>query len=148
MSTTILSVPTASIFFCPVKAVGAWAASSDYRWAYAMNHHMRWGKRVSQVVAPTKAMLLTENGCYPDLINMPSISYGLFGHDSGPSIAGPAHGGKGIPFAYVDGHAEFWRRIPPPPPAGDYIYDSVYPWTHRSFWGFDPPWDCGWCSYP
>lgn len=132
-SSPVNSVPPASMFRCPVEAKGAWADGVGNRWAYAMNHDLRLDKKIQEVADPTKTMVLTEGGAYADLLHGPHLSYSFWGHDSGPSVAGPAHGGKGIPFAYVDGHADFWRRVPPDTTA--MIFDASYPWTHSSFWG-------------
>ena len=132
-STPVVSVANTSIFHCPVKAVGLWANQIGNRWAYAMNHDLRMDRKFDHVADPTKAMLFTEGGAYADLLHGGHLEYAFWGHNAGPSIAGPAHGGQGIPFAYVDGHADFWRRVPPD--ATTLMFDHTQPWTHTAFWG-------------
>ena len=121
-------LPTTSIFYCPIET---WSVSGKVKWTYAMNHDLRFDRRIDEIVDTTKAMLLTEDSAFGDLIHGGQLSYAFWGHDFG--IFGPAHGGKGIPLAYVDGHAGFWRRVPPDATA--MMYDPSYPWTHTSFWG-------------
>jgi prepilin-type N-terminal cleavage/methylation domain-containing protein len=128
------AVPNTSVFYCPVRTTGLWAASYGYRWPYAMNRDLRMlNRKVTDVRDPTKAVLLTEGGAYADLLHGGHLEYAFWGHSSGSDIAGPAHGGKGIPLGYVDGHADFWRRVPPD--AFTLSYDRSQPWTHTSFWG-------------
>jgi len=134
------SIPRNSVLYCPVEARDP-QAGANKRFFYAMNHDLRYNgavsnpqatKKISQVVSVSKAMAFTENGMYEDVLHVPFLEYGFYGHPAGYSVAGPSHGGKGVSIAYVDGHAEFWRRIPPP---NEYTVDPSVPWTHKLFWG-------------
>lgn len=132
-----------SVAFCPVDALG-YNANPFKKWRYAMNHDLRYDgavsnpqptKKIASVMDASKAMAFTENGMYRDVIHMPALEYAFYGHPAGDYVAGPAHGGKGIGIAYVDGHAEFWRRVPS---QSEYMTDRTVPWTHKPFWGMNP----------
>jgi len=131
----VTAVPITSIFRCPVLAKGSSADLVANHWAYAVNHDLRSGKKVHEItVDPTKVMLVTEDGIFADLTQVGYLDNAFWGWNGGadPGIAGPAHGGKGIPVAYVDGHADFWRKVPP---LGSNLNDGSYPWAHSTWWG-------------
>ncbi|MBI4026443.1 MAG: type II secretion system protein [Verrucomicrobia bacterium] len=145
------ALSTSSVFYCPVKIKPGTSGPASGKWPYAMNHDLRCNasgtrpdKKISEVVDQSKAMAFTENGVYGDVLHGPFLQYGLYGHPAGPQVAAPAHGGKGLPIGYVDGHAEFWRRVPP---FSEYQTDFTLPWTHRSFFGIrqtgNPTYDSG-----
>jgi prepilin-type N-terminal cleavage/methylation domain-containing protein len=136
------AAPVASIFRCPVEAKGSEANLVGKRWAYAVNHDLRSGKKVNDIaVDPTRVMLVTEGGIYADLLHVGFLDNSFWGWNGGDvSVAGPAHGAKGIPLAYLDGHADFWRRVPP---LGSNLNDGSYPWAHTTWWGRT---DCGGAS--
>ena len=134
----VYAVPSTSVFRCPVRAEGLFGASPNYlngHWSYAMNGDLRRDRKLAQVVSAAKTMLLTECGVY-DADNPGRMELAFYPYEyTMPELGGPAHGGKGIPIAYVDGHAEFWRKVPP---IGSSATDSSFPWTHTSFWGRFP----------
>jgi len=141
-----------SVALCPLPAVGSWA-NPYKRWRYAMNHDLRYNgavsnpqptKKLSSVLAKhSRVFTFTENGGYEDVIHPPFLKYGFWGRPTSdayplpitPEYAGPAHGGKGIAIAYLDGHAEFWKGNPDP---DNYDTAAIYPWTHKPFWGMNP----------
>ena len=141
------SVSSTTAFFCPIETTGLWSQWTDNRWAYAMNRDLRFERKISKKcgIEPSRIMIFTEGGAYADLLHVPHLQYAFWGHDIGPSIAGPSHGGKGIPILYLDGHGEFWHDIPPsyftmgtyPPygPTNMYVANPAYPWTHTPWWG-------------
>lgn len=151
---TSFNVSPSSVFYCPVKTKGTWATQNDFHWSYAMNHDLRqrYGEdadgthpvKIDEFRDQGRAFAFSENGFYGDVINYPSFDYGLWGYPSLPipPQSGPAHGGKGLPIAYLDGHAEFWARIPD----WQAYHDGMaigdpgpqWPWTHKSFWGNAP----------
>ncbi len=141
-------VPITSVFWCPVPASGVLCGTAE-RWQYAMNEDLRqnghnpvsdwyYGSRavnlvnINQVRDPAAVFAFTENGYYPAVLNQYFLENGLYGDSVSISTAGPAHGGKGLPFIYVDGHAIFWNKVPS---YATYTTDSKLPWTHSSFWG-------------
>lgn len=139
------NIPTTSAFYCPIKATGVWA-SPNAKWTYAMNHDLRencaaadpcYGlgtnpSNISQFNNPSATLAITENGAYGDALHCYFLEYGLYGYPGDPSLASAAHGGKGIPFVYLDGHAIFWATVPP---YNTYASDPNLPWTHSVFWG-------------
>src|ERR1043166_9384190 len=146
---TRFNVSPNSLFYCPVRTKGTWAAPDDYRWTYAMNHDLRqrYGEnadgthpmKIDEFRDPAKTFAFSENGNYGDVIHYAGFAFGLWGYDTLPipTQSGPAHGGKGLPFAYLDGHAEFFGRVP------NFQYDggppgSEWPWAHKAFWGNAP----------
>lgn len=149
---TTYGVSPTSVFYCPIKTKGTWAAADDYRWPYAINHDLRQrygeegdgrhGVRIDEFRQPDKTMAFSENGIQADVIHYIAYDYGLWGYGTlpVPSESGPAHGGKGIPIAYLDGHAEFWARIPDWTEYHNNLWSpgEQWPWTHKSFWGNAP----------
>jgi len=154
---TSFGVASSTIFYCPVKTKGTWAAPNDYRWSYAINHDLRQRyseaadgskpMRVDEIRDPSKTFAFSENGNYADVIHYPFFDYGLWGYDSlpVPSASGPAHGGNGLPIAYLDGHAEFWSRVPSDWTSYHGNPGPEWPWTHKAFWG-NAPANTGWGS--
>lgn len=146
------NVPTTSVFYCPIKTTGTWASGQDYRWAYAINHDLRqrYGvntdgtnpMNISEFKNHGRTMAFTENGPYADVLQYQFLDYGLWGYPSMPvpSASAPAHGGKGIPFAYLDGHAEFWSRMPNYDTYHADIWNpgQEWPWAYKAFWGYAP----------
>jgi len=133
-------------FQCPIRAKGnnAAAALNGGFWYYAINHDLRSTtdtmpiKRITQIVNFSKAFAFSEGGMYADAIHGNQMAqFAFWGHPSAPPAAGPAHNGKGLPIAYLDGRAEFWSDVPPDILVSD--TSARYPWNHKSFWGMPPP---------
>jgi prepilin-type N-terminal cleavage/methylation domain-containing protein len=131
--TPYLSVPTTSVFYCPIEAWGDSAKPYNYRWPYAINHDLRTEKKLHQVRVPhSQVHAFSEGGGFwADLYHDGNIYFGFYGDPA--YLAGPSHGGKGIGIVYLDSHAEFWY---PAPPIATLHTDPRLPWTHATWWGF------------
>jgi prepilin-type N-terminal cleavage/methylation domain-containing protein/prepilin-type processing-associated H-X9-DG protein len=146
---TSFGVSSSTIFYCPVKTKRTAAVANNNHWSYAINHDLRqrYGEaadgskpmRIDEFRDHSKTFAFSENGYYGDVLHYSFFEYGLWGYPTMPvpSTFGPAHGGKGLPISYLDGHAEFWRRVP------NFQYDGgppgpEWPWAHKAFWGNAP----------
>ncbi len=128
-----LTVPTTSVFYCPIETWAGGAKLYDYRWPYAMNHDLRCEKKITQVQAPhVQVHVFSEcGGMFADLYHHYNVYLGLYGDAS--LDVGPSHGGRGVGIAYLDGHADFWYPVPP---YATYYTDPRLPWNHSTWWGF------------
>lgn len=130
------NIPTTSAFFCPEPAYGQYAAPFDNRWMYAMNHDLREHRRkIVHVDNAASTFAFTEASHLFDARTAADwIERAFFGHPVADR-ATPAHNRKGIPIAYLDGHAEFFVPVQPINLTW-YKTDRRFPWNHKSFWGW------------
>lgn len=156
---TSFNVSSSSVFYCPVLTKGSWAVNDNFHWSYAMNHDLRqrYGfdadgthpMKIDEFRDHGRTMAFTENGSQGDVLHYHFFDYGLWGYPSlpVPPQSGPAHGGRGLPFAYLDGHAEFFARVPDWTEYHNNIWSPgpQWPWAHKSFWG-NAPADTAWGS--
>ncbi len=147
-------IPLDSVFYCPVAAKGALGSNNGARYPYAMNHDLRQRGTVGLGQSPaairmkldefesSKTFAFSECMFYSDIISRGTFYYGLF-WDSMPDY-GPSHDGRGLPFSYLDGHAEYWakRNLGKLNGGGEatglYYTDPTgqFKWNHATFWGW------------
>ncbi|MBI4027410.1 MAG: type II secretion system protein [Verrucomicrobia bacterium] len=141
-----------SVFYCPVPVSGILVGANGGHYPYAMNHDLRQRGWVGAGQDPAvirmklgefdaaKTFAFTECSIWTDVRDRSWFYYSFFNAEL-PNY-GPSHKGKGIPFAYLDGHAEFWSKRnlgdnnTGPQGTGDYMTNPIFPWTHKPFWGW------------
>lgn len=132
------NIPITSAYYCPVPAYGQYTTKG--RFMYAMNHdHREYYRKITQVNNASMTFVFTEASHLYDARNIADwIERALLGYTSAPNRATPAHGGKGFPISYLDGHAEFFVPQEKVTLANLSFYktDRRFPWTHKIFWGW------------